>query len=336
MVAEPNRRDFLDEGDDARFIDGIRSYGTPGYFVVGYGVGRFLPKPGEVAVPRDPVHDRVEGLFDTRHKMLGIDFFDALQKRGLHKEFASALREVLIASDEGGERLLPWLSNVDIGGSDGIDRMSALLADRCFAVDVGREPVMRLSPTALSQGYQSMVAWISDLLGHGFLEFGAETHPSSLRGIVLLDEIDLHLHPTWQRRIVPILKRVFPELQFIVTTHSPLVLTGFEGDEIVELALQDGRVVQRPPRFEPAMQTSSELLTGYFDVDRAGRPELVRKERAYLDLRGRSERSQEEDERMNDLERELSKYWRLRPDALSSLDELEDDDEGSSTPEAGA
>lgn len=97
---------------------------------------------------------------------------------------------------------------------------------------------------------------------------------------MLLDEIDLHLHPTWQRRVIPVLKHVFSNLQFIVTTHSPLVLAGFEKEEIFQLKLdEDGLVVQDPAGIEPGALTASELLTNFFEVPRAGRPELVRMER---------------------------------------------------------
>ena len=50
------------------------------------------------------------------------------------------------------------------------------------------------------------------------------------RGIVLIDEIDLHLHPKWQANVLPSLLRTFPELQFIVTTHSPIVLSHVDSD----------------------------------------------------------------------------------------------------------
>lgn len=49
-------------------------------------------------------------------------------------------------------------------------------------------------------------------------------NPCEGEGVVLIDEIDLHLHPSWQRQIVPALKRTFPHVQFIITTNSPQVL----------------------------------------------------------------------------------------------------------------
>ncbi len=54
-------------------------------------------------------------------------------------------------------------------------------------------------------------------------------------GIVLIDEIDLSLHPTWQRRIVGILKEFFPRIQFICATHSPFIIQSLEEGELITL-----------------------------------------------------------------------------------------------------
>jgi len=324
MVVEPSRHDFSGEGD-ADFFDDVRGRRVPGYLVVAFGVGRFLPRPGEVAISDDPLQDRIEGLFNARHKMLGNDFFDALEKKGgrrLSLKYADTLRSIFLATDEAGESLLPWLSNLELRGKDGLDHIDKLLRSRRFLIDVGGE-VLKLRPTSLSHGYQSMIAWICELVGHGFLNFGDAGDPKELTGIVLLDEIDLHLHPTWQRRIVPILKQVFPQLQFIVSTHSPLVLTGFESEEIIELGLEGGQVVQKESRVEPGILTASELLNSYFMVERAGRPDLVRKEKDYLELKARTKRSSEEDQRMQRIEEEMRRYWSSLPDDLEAPDEVD-------------
>lgn len=87
----------------------------------------------------------------------------------------------------------------------------------------------------LSDGYRSFLALVIDLLLRIFEEHeehigDGEVDPwrfsegaVQVEGVVLVDEIDAHLHPTWQRRIGPMLREVFPRLQFIVSTHSPFV-----------------------------------------------------------------------------------------------------------------
>lgn len=81
--------------------------------------------------------------------------------------------------------------------------------------------------SALSDGYRAMLALVIDLLRHASQSYNLLlTVPDWLRqvhGVVLIDELDAHLHPTWQRQIGTWLKGHFPRLQFIVATHSPFI-----------------------------------------------------------------------------------------------------------------
>ena len=67
--------------------------------------------------------------------------------------------------------------------------------------------------------------------------------PLQSEAIVLIDEVDLHLHPSWHQRILPDLMQTFPNAQFLVSTHSPQVLTTVDGDRILQLAREDGEIV---------------------------------------------------------------------------------------------
>ena len=67
--------------------------------------------------------------------------------------------------------------------------------------------------------------------------------PLSSEAIVLIDEVELHLHPSWQQRILGDLRRTFPNAQFVVSTHSPQVLTTVKPEHVVELARENGRIV---------------------------------------------------------------------------------------------
>ena len=100
-----------------------------------------------------------------------------------------------------------------------------------------------------------------------------ENAPKGTPGIVLIDEVDLHLHPAWQQRILNALVRAFPKIQFIVTTHSPQVISTIENDciriiEIHNRGLLEGEVGEA---ITPARQTqgiaSSDVLTEIFSVD---------------------------------------------------------------------
>lgn len=89
----------------------------------------------------------------------------------------------------------------------------------------------------LSDGYRNTLSLIADIayrmaiLNPQFLGDVTKKTP----GIVLIDEVDLHLHPIWQKRILKTLKNVFPLVQFIVTTHSPSIISSARADELLIL-----------------------------------------------------------------------------------------------------
>ena len=95
----------------------------------------------------------------------------------------------------------------------------------------------------LSGGQRAVLALAADLAwrmaqGNPHLD-----DPLGSEAIVLIDEVELHLHPSWQQRILNDLRRTFPNTQFIVSTHSPQVLTTVEPEHIVELVREDSRIV---------------------------------------------------------------------------------------------
>jgi hypothetical protein len=77
--------------------------------------------------------------------------------------------------------------------------------------------------SSLSIGYQTMFAWTVDLAWRMAEHHKDSEDPLREPAIVLIDELDLHLHPKWQRRVRHDLSEVFPQVQFIVTTHSPVL-----------------------------------------------------------------------------------------------------------------
>lgn len=82
----------------------------------------------------------------------------------------------------------------------------------------------------LSSGYLAIFDIFADLLVRS--EF-FEISPSELHGIVLIDEIDAHLHISLQKKILPFFTSLFPEIQFIVSTHSPFVITSTDNDTVI-------------------------------------------------------------------------------------------------------
>jgi predicted ATP-binding protein involved in virulence len=99
----------------------------------------------------------------------------------------------------------------------------------------------------LSDGYQAVINWVLDLLSWWFLRENGKSQwdLSSLRGVVLIDEIEQHLHPRWQRGIFPQLREKFKNIQFIVATHSPLVASA-NPDIDVHVLNRGERQILRP------------------------------------------------------------------------------------------
>jgi predicted ATP-binding protein involved in virulence len=95
----------------------------------------------------------------------------------------------------------------------------------------------------MSAGQRAFIGLIADIARRACLlnvqRLGVQTLAET-PGLVLIDEIDLHLHPKWQRDIVPALKRIFPKIQFFATTHSPQVIGEARPEEIVLLS-KDGQ-----------------------------------------------------------------------------------------------
>ena len=101
----------------------------------------------------------------------------------------------------------------------------------------------------LSDGEKCLISMIGDLARRIAIANPARENPLEGEGIVLIDEIDLHLHPLWQRMIVPNLLEVFPNLQFIISTHSPSVLTNVKPQNLYILSLQpltDNIIAKKP------------------------------------------------------------------------------------------
>ena len=95
----------------------------------------------------------------------------------------------------------------------------------------------------LGFGYQSSLSWIIDLCKRLFEAYPDSENPLLESAVVLVDEIDLHLHPRWQRDIIGYLSKAFPNIQFIVSTHSPMVLQSMADVNLYVLNRKDGKVI---------------------------------------------------------------------------------------------
>ncbi len=124
-----------------------------------------------------------------------------------------------------------------------------------------------LTINQLSGGCRAVLTLAADLArrmaqGNPHLE-----DPLQSEAVVLIDEIELHLHPSWQQRVLGDLRRTFPNAQFIVSTHSPQVLTTVEPKHILELVDDDGRIVARAPASSTFGVEAGDVLSTVMGVD---------------------------------------------------------------------
>ncbi|MFN6564203.1 MAG: AAA family ATPase [Nostoc sp. ChiSLP01] len=104
-----------------------------------------------------------------------------------------------------------------------------------------------LTVNQLSDGEKCLLAMVGDLARRLAIANPSLPDPLQGTGVVLIDEIELHLHPKWQREIIPALTRTFPNCQFIVTTHSPQVISQVKPEGIYILEKTDEGVIAKKP-----------------------------------------------------------------------------------------
>jgi len=138
-----------------------------------------------------------------------------------------------------------------------------------FVVSIETRPglVEELALDQLSGGYRAVLVLAADLAqrmaqGNPHLD-----DPLKSEAVVLIDEIELHLHPEWQQRILSDLRRTFPNAQFIVSTHSPQVLTTVEPKHILEMVDDDGHIVARAPASSTFGVEAGDVLSAVMGVD---------------------------------------------------------------------
>jgi hypothetical protein len=276
-----------------------RSLGLPRWFVAGYGVDRRLPEPMFGPKLTDPVRQRLEPLFD-KGPIVGTGFADLFgEERG--REYARCLQGALLRHED----LLPRVDALELRGRGGVTSAEALIEAHRFGFAAGPQ-VIKVPATWLSQGYQATIAWIADVVGQQFWDGGAVLQAEEMEGLVLIDEIDLHLHPRWQRGLVPALKATFPRLQFVVTTHSPMVLPGLERDEVLRVELDDqGDFHLLTGAETPAGMTGSELYEEFFGLNHRFPARVGEALERYGFLSGNPYRTDEEEAEMQRLRQEL-------------------------------
>jgi hypothetical protein len=271
------------------------------WFVTGYGLFRLMPERQVAAErPPRPSIDRLRPLF-MPERLIGPNFADVLEG-DIKLDFARILRRIVRAHQD----LVPGIVDVETAGQGGVRSGSDLLERHRFKERLGSGEE-KFPATWLAHGHQSTLAWLTDLVGQVLLEAGRAVGPEHMEGLVLIDEIDLYLHPTWQVGFIRALRETFPKLQFVATTHSPILLTGLHREEVLVLTRDpvNGDVIAEQPKHDPRLLTGSELYEYFFDIDQLYPTDLGRKLDEYSRIAANPYRTDAEDARADQLYQEL-------------------------------
>jgi predicted ATP-binding protein involved in virulence len=154
---------------------------------------------------------------------------------------------------------------------------------------------------ALSQGTISLIGWVGVLLQRMYEVFENEHKVLNQYALVLIDEIDAHMHPGWQQKLVPHLKQIFPNVQFIATTHSPLITLMSEPGETLLVQRQgpeQDRIVVQRSQLDVRRWRADQVLTTLFGLD-SSNPTLHEWVSEYTELLAKDSLDQEERKRLN-------------------------------------
>lgn len=152
-----------------------------------------------------------------------------------------------------------------------------LLCGEDISFDVEIEPSFQprlkafghnLDFSQLPDGVRSTVGWIADfMMRRDLFQWDARLERKR-PGVVLLDEVDAHLHPLWQRKLLPAMRKALPDVQILVTSHSPFVISSCPNSRVHVLELDEkGHAHARPPVDSPIGESVTTTLKEIFGVE---------------------------------------------------------------------
>lgn len=190
-----------------------------------------------------------------------------------------------------------------------LDLIAVEVADQKVWVTERGRPKLPFS--SLSDGYLTSAGWFLDLVARWITLAERYNQPiegdflAQMRGLVLIDEIDLHLHPRWQIEIITRTRRLLPQMSFVVTTHNPLTLVGAKAEEIWVLSTEDGRVKATCGVETPMLLTGGQIYRRYFGIEDIYPDGLGRSLQRYSFLSGYALRNDSEQGELEVLQKQL-------------------------------
>ncbi|STQ77286.1 AAA family ATPase [Grimontia hollisae] len=223
-----------------RFIDAHnegKEYKLPVFIYYGTGRGVFdVPQRKRGFGKKFPRFEALSGALESRTNFKRfVEYFYFLEdeENRLQKERRSFDVEApeLRAIRHAVNKMMPQFSNPRSAAPAG------LMVD--WAQENGSVSQLRIEQ--LSDGYRTTLAMVMDIAARMAEANPYMEDPLKTEGMILIDEVDLHLHPAWQREFLPALINTFPKIQFVVSTHSPFIIQSLNSGKLVNLDhLQDG------------------------------------------------------------------------------------------------
>ena len=266
--------------------------------IVSYGANRYLGNRNSLGINEPSLSDyerlsKCTELYDVEEILTTLDYAGEAKHREPERSSLGRLIEVItrIIPDDHIEIEIYPPDILDIGQRSGVYA-------KTFA------GMVRMS--ALSLGHRTTSGWVMDLAWRFLNRYRESSDPLAEPAVVLIDEIDLHMHPRWQRHIMTDLSKLFPATQFIATSHSPLIVQAADQANLVLLRKREGAVeiVNDPgvPRNLRVDQILTSLLFGMPSA-RSDRVQGLFDQRA--ELLKKTNRSQDEEERLRSIRRQI-------------------------------
>ena len=277
-----------------------------GLHCVGYGASRTMSQGGAVFPEESEELAPTAGLFsDTESLPNVVEWLHQLNyaSESGKKSATERLRLVESALTNPDDGVLPDVDDLRFRGSDR-DDMSPPHVEF-------KTPYGWVTIDQLSLGYRTMIAWVVDLARRLFDRYPESDNPLAEPAVCLVDEIDLHLHPKWQRKIIAFLSERFPNTQFIVTAHSPLVVQAAEDANIALLKRKEVEggddYVEIHNDMEPArnLRVDQILTSDLYGLGSARPPRLDDLMEERQKILAKSELTEEDEERLDEIEQKI-------------------------------
>ncbi len=167
-----------------------------------------------------------------------------------------------------------------------------------------------LSFDLLPDGLKAIISWISDLLMRlDRIKWTKEIDPLDRNFILFLDEIDVHLHPAWQRKILPVIQDLFTNAQIFISTHSPFVVGSVDGAWIHRISLSKNSAKNDEPLLSEDSKSYNLVLKEIFNIHSFFGIELEKKLEEFREVRNKIIHKGPDDNSLNQL-KTLLKYFK--------------------------